>query len=113
MPSPGMLHCVALARTDVSVERSPYIKRVTRIGDLEINLAVRFSHSISSQRASLLVTANVVPSSLILVTLMIEELRSSETSVLTRSTRRHIPEDGALRSRYTDDATAAPTFAGV
>jgi hypothetical protein len=39
----------------------------------------------------LLVTANVVPSSLILVTQMMEEIRSSETSVLTRATRHHIP----------------------
>jgi hypothetical protein len=36
----------------------------------------------------LLVTASVVPSSPILVTLMKEALGSSETSVLTRATRR-------------------------
>jgi hypothetical protein len=44
----------------------------------------------------LLVTANVVLSSPILVTLMMEELRSSETSVLKRATRRNIPDGGVF-----------------
>jgi hypothetical protein len=44
----------------------------------------------------LLVTANVFPISPIPLTLMIEEVRSSETSVLTRDTRRAVPEDGIL-----------------
>jgi hypothetical protein len=46
----------------------------------------------------LLVTANVVPSSPILVSLMMEALSSSETSVLTRATWRNIPDNDLLHN---------------
>jgi hypothetical protein len=85
MQFPGMLRCVALVRTDVSEEPSASFVRVTRIGELGTTLAL------TSNRRTL-----VVPSSPILVTLMKEELGSSETTVLTRATRRNIPEDTIL-----------------
>jgi hypothetical protein len=85
MVSSGMLHRLALVRTDVSEELSASFIRVARY-HLVLLRSVR----------RLLVTASVVPSSPILVTLMKEALGSSETSVFTRATRRIIPEDTIL-----------------
>jgi hypothetical protein len=76
MASSRMLHYVALVRTDVSEE-----------------LSLR----------GLLVTANVVPSSPILVNLMREALSSSETSILTRAARRNIPEDAILHKNFINE----------
>jgi hypothetical protein len=78
MASSEMLRPVALVRTDVS-EELVFLRSVRR----------------------LLVMANVVPSSPILVTLMMEALSSSKTSVLTRATRCNNPEDATLHSEYT------------
>jgi hypothetical protein len=51
----------------------------------------------------LLVIANVVPSSPILVTLLMDLLHSSKTLVLKRATWRNIPEDGFLHSHYREN----------
>jgi hypothetical protein len=62
------------------------------------NQQVRNNVNLSSECASV-VSANVVPSSLILFILMIEATHSSITSFLTRSTWRHIRQDGIFHCR--------------
>jgi hypothetical protein len=81
MVSSAMLRRVALVRTNVSEELSVSFIRVTRIRKLGTTLAVATDARFRSMRL-LLVTASVVPSSPILVTLMKEALSSSVTSVL-------------------------------
>jgi hypothetical protein len=71
MTSSGMLRHVALVRTDLSEELGASFIRVTRI---------------------------FVPSSQILIILIKEALSSSETSVITRVTRRNFPEDAILQN---------------
>jgi hypothetical protein len=86
MPSSGMLRREALVRSDVYEECIFSIFRVPRIDDLIF----------LSSKLQLMVTANVVSISPTLVTLITEELRSSETSVRTRVKRHNIQEDGIL-----------------
>jgi hypothetical protein len=94
MPSSGMFRHVALVRTDVSEEFSASFIRMTRIGELGTTLDVTSNRMVFVRSVGrLLVTASVVHSSPILVTLMKQVLSTSETSVLTSATRRNIPED--------------------
>jgi hypothetical protein len=91
---------MALVRTDVSEELSASFIRVTGLGEIGTTLAV------TSNRRNvlrLLVTATVVPSPQILVTLMLEKLSSFETSVLTIGTQCNIPENATIHSHRCDN----------
>jgi hypothetical protein len=89
---------VGLVRTDVSDERIASIIRVTRNSELGTMLAVTGNRSTlrRNTKLQLLVTADI-RSLPILITLMTEAMRSSETSVLATAIRRHIPEDGIVQ----------------
>jgi hypothetical protein len=105
MTKSGMLCRVALVRNEVSEEFRASIIRVIKVGETGTVLAVTsnrrtlrgntlyfFQYIIFLRRVDrLLFTAYVVPSSPLLVTLMMEALSSSETLVLTRATRYNIP----------------------
>jgi hypothetical protein len=103
MVSSGMLCRVALVRTDVSEEPSASFIRVTRIGELGTALAPTSNQRMPRSVCQLLVTASIVPSSPILVTVVMEALGSSETAVLTRATRHNIPEDAILHSHHREN----------
>jgi hypothetical protein len=77
-----MLRRVALVRTDISEELSVCFIRVTRIGELGTTVAVTNNRRGVPQ---LLVTANVIPGLLNVLTLMMEATCYSETSVLQES----------------------------
>jgi hypothetical protein len=95
MVSSGMLRRVALVRTDISEELSASFIRVTSCNYQLTHAAKKYVVFLHSMHW-LLLTASIVPSSPILVNLMKEALNSSETSVLTRATRRNSPEYAIL-----------------
>jgi hypothetical protein len=102
--SSGLLRRVALVRTDVSEEPCASFIRVTKIGELGTTqptyAAKKYQYLVFLRSVRrLLVAACVVPSSQIFVPLMKEEPGSSETSILTRATRRNNPEDTILHGR--------------
>jgi hypothetical protein len=80
----GMLRSVALVGTDVSEEPGAYFIRVTRIGELGTTQAA------TSNRRTL--------------------RRNTETSVLTRATRRNNPEDTSPHSHRRENLKSYIVF---
>jgi hypothetical protein len=79
MPSSGILRGMAPERTDVWQERIVSIIRAKRLIELETTLVV-------------------TSSSVVLFSLIMEAIISSETSILARATQHYIPEGGILHS---------------
>jgi hypothetical protein len=102
MPSSGMLQRVAPVRIDVLEERIAPIIRMTRNGKLRTLPAL-----LSSVRR-VLVTANVVPSSPILVTLMTEAIRflQEQHGVTSQKTAFFILQPGEPKILQTKMKTA-------
>jgi hypothetical protein len=93
-----MLRCEALGRIGVSEERIAPI-RVKRFGELATTLAVTSNQIVFLRSVLGLLVTTKVPSSPILVTLMMEAICSFETSVITRAIEPNIPEDGILHTQ--------------
>jgi hypothetical protein len=73
------------------------VTRIAELGIVRINInRSTLWRNTNSAALRLLVIANIFPTAPNLVTLMMEAMHLSETSFLTRATRRNITEDGIL-----------------
>jgi hypothetical protein len=90
-------------KTDVSEGCSAFNIALKRMGVLGTTLALTVNFLASHRSVlHLLGTIDIIPSSLILSTLMMQAIPSSETSVLIIAIRCHIPDDGILHSNILD-----------
>jgi hypothetical protein len=96
---------VALVRTDVSEEPGASFIRVTRIGELGTTQAATSNRRTLRRNTKWQESMNLEQHKLQLAT----DVRS-ETSVLTRATRRNIPEDTILHGHRRENLKSYTTF---
>jgi hypothetical protein len=93
---------VTLVRTDVSEKHITPITRMKGFSEVGTTVVVTsyWNKLLRNTVLHLLVTANILPTSQILFTIMMEAVRSSETPFYGSATRRHIPENDILHNIF-------------
>jgi hypothetical protein len=98
--SPASKFCVSFGVFSVVTRKNAVFCVVTQCDSYKNRRFGGTYHLYLRSVLQLLVTANVIVSSPILVTLMIEAIGSSQTSVLTRAKWPHIPDNDILHCQF-------------
>jgi hypothetical protein len=103
---PGSLILSTLTMEEIRHCETSVLTRATQHHLPEGDILHSHQHENLHAVRQLLVNANIVPGSLILSTLTMEEISHCETSVLTRATQHHLPEDDILHRHRSENLKA-------